>query len=607
MKDKELWRAICFENSAGESIRKRTGLLFRPSLPFQAHPSVQSFRRRAQAALNAQAAWSSDSAGSSSDTERPTETTNSESSERNKRLANWDPSYQDEQVDWYAEYIARHGPLSTSWVQSAFSDTRAPSERLETRGMALHRSDHVLAPLEDGSVCLWSLGNELGTRRGAIQARSKPGILFSIDRKPSNPGSGVGISSVSVDDVRDKAYIAVQNYVQEIDLHTLSVSSQQRFPWAIATLSDIQPNVPLTVGTKAALHLFDHRQRVRHDSPSSSEHIEPVADFPTPPNRTSDFSTLLNGNQSPSYASLFQPGPTAIHHLFPHGGVPDGTAGEIIVAGRFPSLLIYDRRTFPKLRNTYHSGAQLCSLASLPYAFSSLEADLMRQSQLSVRAAREAKAQPGDTLFACGEYQGKGSLASYGLSSGRSTIDPATQASPGSTQISTYKNRVSAASSKLLSIAVHGTRLVVSDGDGGVRWLERDGQTLVRRWNINRFGSLGGDNGSRSFLNYNDSHHYGIAGSDVALKLLPLHRHMTEAPTYADEILFWTGEKIGLMGFSAKPRFGGDEGQAWEERVESTEEALKRREERVYDETMRRALERQADEVRWVSGLGLMG
>jgi hypothetical protein len=59
---------------------------------------------------------------------------------------------------------------------------------------------------------------------------------------------------------------------------------------------------------------------------------------------------------------------------------------------------------------------------------------------------------------------------------------------------------------------------------------------------------------------------------------------------------------VALLNFSNKPRFAAD---SFEEEAKSAEEAIKDREERIYGQTMKRALEMQADEVRFVSGLGL--
>ena len=507
-------------------------------------------------------------------------------------------------MDWYGEYVARHGPLSMSWLQQPVL-TDLPQEKQEIKGIGFyngHDGNKVVAPLDDGGVCIWDINHDgtKNTKRGAVLGRSRPGLLPVTTSGSKKLGARArlvdtgAVESVSVDNFRQKAYIAVARGLNEVDLRTLQVSAYQGFPYSIAALSGMTTSMPLTVGTMQSLHLYDSRQSApyAHDSPDH-ERLDMIASFPASPRRRNSFSQLFSRDAIPEYAPLFHPGPLSILHFSPHG-VSDANSGEIYVAGRFPSLLLYDRRTFPKLRSTFHSGARLCSLASLPYSFHSLEVDLMRQNQLSVRAVQEAKEQPGDTLIACGEYKGKGSLELYGLSSERYHSSGPISQQAGSGQTSTYKNRVSASSSKLLSVATHGTRLVVSDGDGQVRWLERDGATLVRRWNINDFGSF-----------THDGRTFGPTSGDVALKLLPTNGDINSGQIDRDEVLVWTGERIGLMGFVPEPRFGGRGGEAWDERVETAEEAIKRREERIYGETMRRALERQADEVRWVTGLGL--
>ena len=543
-------------------------------------------------------------------------------SERVRAMANWDPSYRDEKVDWYGEYIARHGPIAMSWLQqprikgSDFEDTH------EIRGIGLYQDStgsKIVAPLEDGSVCLWQVGYEQdgntpsSFRRGAVHARSRPNLL-SVCHEQSTMGqepptsrakmtsTGV-VECVSVDNFRNKAYFAVQSGLNEVDLNTLQISQHQRFPHSISALSDTTYPTPLTVGTTLSLHLHDPRRStdVCWSDPTCTDRVDTVANFPASRRYRNDFYRLLSSDQPSEYASLFHPGPLAIHHISP-SGKPSSNNGEIYVAGRFPSLLIYDRRTFPKLRNTIHSGARLCSLTSLPYTYKALEVDLMRQNLLSAQSAREVKSDPGKTLVAAGEYNGKGSLEVYGLSSGESLMPPP---QAGGSQNSTYKNRVSASRSKLLSVAAHGTRLVVSDGDGQLRWIERDGSTLVRRWNINAYppdtASVSNMFTSSSFFSSSSSALEPCLG-DVARKLIPMNGNTDGKHVDRDELLVWTGEKIGVLSFKEKPLFGVEE---WEERVESLEEKVRRREERIYGQTMRRALERQADEVRFVRGLGV--
>jgi hypothetical protein len=264
----------------------------------------------------------------------------------------------------------------------------------------------------------------------------------------------------------------------EVDLETLAVVRYERFPFSITALSEAKYPVPLTVGTNLSLYLHDSRER---SSPGKfSTAVERFDSFDAQYSAIRDsgsgtFRSLRNSDPSPEYAHLYQPGPLSILHMPSSAGEWDGN-GDIYVAGRFPSILEYDRRIFPKLSGTIHSGARLCSLASLPYPFASLEKDLARRGELSVEQLLEAKTRPGKTLIACGEYNSKGSLEMYGLSASR-TIS--SDSAAGSLHNAVMKNRQTSSSSKLLSVASHGTRIVVSDGGGNLRWLERDGFTEV--------------------------------------------------------------------------------------------------------------------------------
>jgi hypothetical protein len=359
--------------------------------------------------------------------------------------------------------------------------------------------------------------------------------------------------------------------------------------------------VPLTVGTNLSLYLHDHRTR-RSSGPSSSSG-EKIDSYDTTFNslkipRSLDFRSLLNPEPSPEYAHLYQPGPLSILHLPSSGDEWDGN-GDIYVAGRFPSILNYDRRYFPRLRGTIHSGARLSSMASLPYPFASMEKDLARRGELSIEQVWEAKTRPGKTLIACGEYNSKGSLEMYGLSPNPVISTVSSDSSAGHLQNSVMKNRQTSSSSKLLSVSNHGTRIVVSDGGGNLKWFERDGFTEARRWNI-AHGSVEAPRGIFGTLgdSYMDS---GLG--DIVIKLANTHTGRSEKPVNEDDLVLWTGEKIGLLSFSSKPGFTAD---SFEDVVKKTpRDAHREREERTYSETMRRALEANADEVRFMTGLGL--
>lgn len=485
-------------------------------------------------------------------------------------MASWDPTYPLEKVNWYDEYIARHAPLSMSWLEQPFCEQNGLRERLETRGLGIfkdHDNSMVIAPLDDGSVCLWDIGREdAAPEDGRIVARSRPGLL-SVNAPAGNISQNAArsrakmlstgvVECVSVDRVRKKAYFAVQSRLNEVDLTTLQISSYEHYPFSITALSEAAHPIPLTVGTNASLHLHDPRLGNNGGSPTSwmSDRVDTNASISWDPRYSpTDFHRLRSSDPSETdHATLFAP--LSIVYFNP---------STIYVAGRFPSILNYDRRHFPKLTSTIHSGARLCSITSLPNPKHPI-------------------------LAAAGEYKGKGSLELYPL-------DSASVASRRNTIPEPARNRTSASRSKLLSLTPHGTRLLFSDSDGQLKWVERDGSTLVRRWNINTFDiSVSDSESARSGIFDADPNE-----GDVARKLLPV------GAGARSEVCVWTGEKVGVLGFRDKPRFsfGVDERDGtWTSDGSSDGESI---DERDYARMMRRALERQANEVRFVRGLGL--
>lgn len=269
-------------------------------------------------------------------------------------------------------------------------------------------------------------------------------------------------------------------------------------------------------------------------------------------------------------------------------GAEADVADEIFVAGRFPSILSYDRRMFPSIKGSLHSGARLSSLASLPVPFSTVDNELRREGLLSPQQIETSKTTPpgGRTLIACGEYNTKGSLEMYGL-------QPHSQSPtsvPGGLSNSVFKNRQSSSDSKLLSCVNQGTRLVCSDGSGRIKWFERDGFTEVRRVKI---GHCERAQAPSLFANMPGS-------DDIARKLVATQGG--KSGVNGNELLFWTGENLGLVAFKSSPAFTA---QDFEEEARSAAELEKEKEERIYGEKMRRALQRQGDDVRFVRNLGL--
>ncbi|KAJ5564513.1 hypothetical protein N7513_000755 [Penicillium frequentans] len=569
----------------------------------------------------------------------PNDTRGLSISDRARAASDWESSIEGEHVDWYSEYIARHGPMSLSWVQQPMIQNGEGRKRTphEVKGMGLlkdwssARQNKIVAPLEDGSVCIWDLNHshsgDSQSSKGKILGMSEPGLLMKNlsrrrDHSPSksslefiNMGEGV-----SVDSFRHRAYLAAGNVLNEVDLETLKLISQQRYPWSIFALSqETDYSVPLTLATTLSLQIHDARLPATEEEEAISlrceENSAPLvpeldifshSDSPRlqlqpnglPPHRIRSPAPSDDTN----YAPLFQPGPLSILHP------PAPHVNSILLAGRFPSILCYDRRFFPRLQSTVHSGGRICGLTSAP--------------EPRFPVFKDSDYPASHSVVACGDYNGRGSLELYNLSS--SSQDPLSRPSDRSSTLTPqYNNRQSAASSRLLSVASHGNRIVYSDAEGNIKWVERNGRAEVRRWNINTShpqipffrnsqASTPGDSGAE------DSQPRGLwpqsqpenHSSEVARKILPTGGNLT-----GDELLVWTGERIGRIKFSIPADSGlEDDEDEWfmhAEVDEETREVMRHKlrdeweNERKYEDTMRRALERQADEVRWMGTDGM--
>ena len=527
-----------------------------------------------------------------------------------RAAADWDPSDETEEIDWYSEYVARHGPIAFRWLQAppGLGDVKGVGL---FRGWTAARDDRVVAPLDDGTVCVWDLshayahvGRDGG--KGRIVGMSRPGVLTAdlsgrgrrspgrngVDFAPEFPQVG---ECVSVDSLQRRAYMAVGNVLNEVDLETLRVVHQTRCTKTIFALSqETDYSAPMTLATMSGLQIYDARL-----SPSEEEDAILARCEQSPVRTGSDlyshpdyqmFRLRPDGRppqriRSPkpvdrgaTYDSLFQPAPLSILHP------PAPHVNTILLAGRFPSILCYDRRMFPKLQQAVHSGARLCGLASVPAPHFPVSTEPTQW------AARHK-------IVACGEYNGRGSLELYNLNfNGTDPLDSSSTSRIGQER---YQNRQSTASSKVLSVASHGARIVFSDADGNVKWVERDGRDEVRRWNVNTdrrgsspTGSIDGRADSGMFLTSGPP-----ARSDVVRKIVP-----TDGNLSADELLIWTGDRIGRLRFAQDRE---EEVEAEDEPEVTKDERERRQLEQEYSRMMRRALERQADEVRWMGRLGM--
>lgn len=451
-RDSQLWKRRCFNKSPRVIAERLKNFEPRAPIPIP-EPRVLELQRAVSRSITSSNLEKQ--SGSRANLGGPDQSLRRDIKFRN--IASWDPSYPSERVNWYDEYISRHSVLSTSWIQQPFGDSNGSNERRGIGGLGFKRNGNngiVFAPLDDGSVCIWNIGSADGlptAENGYILARSKAGLL-SIDDFKSNSKSArltrreivVKPACVSIDSLQNKAYVAVGEDLNEIDIETLRVISRERYTSEIYALSEASHSTPLTVGTSISLHIHDFRFPYNtQKEPGNSDRLEQFSSLVSGPGLHGDRHQNSERNDAACHLPGFQP--LSILHLPTSNGSHDAQNGFICVTGRMRSIMVYDRRTFPRLYGTIYSGARLCSLASAP------------------------PSSPTQTIIACGEYNGKGSLEIYPLSFTK----------PSSPASSAFRNRVSASSSKLLSIIPHGTRLVFSDSNGILKWVERDGSTPV--------------------------------------------------------------------------------------------------------------------------------
>lgn len=212
-RDDNLWREQCFNSSSFlTNLRRRQQLI-------TSEPTHEPrFRDLARALANGNGLGDSRLI-------KPREEARdlkARSNERIRIMANWDPSYPEEKVQWYDEFIARNAPISTSWLQQPRNRESPEHEYLEVRGMGIYTppgeedATLVVGPLDDGSVCLWDITGTKG-RKGSIIARSRSGLISADEAAQKGTGKrskliSTGVTEcVSVDSARKRAFFAVQH------------------------------------------------------------------------------------------------------------------------------------------------------------------------------------------------------------------------------------------------------------------------------------------------------------------------------------------------------------------------------------------------------------
>ena len=588
-RDNTLWKTECFNSSRAEALRRRQHL-------FNVQDPRLAQLRNAVTALPGDdlTAWDVSQLRGSSQPRASPDPAVEARVQRARSLANWEPGYPSERIDYYEEYIHRHAPVSISWLKIPTAQSSDKDATLEATGIgtindSASHVNRVVAPLDDGSICIWDLSPRRMTTdsgRGNLVHRSRPGLLSGQPRDASSESHSImtetgAVECVAIDSGARKGYFAVRDLLQEVDLTTLELISTRKYPFPITALSEARNGTPLTVGTNMTIHLHDPRDRVMgaQEAPGAGE---------------------LIGGSIYTHANLVQPGPLSILH---HTG-PEQCDTSIWVAGRFTSLLNYDRRLFPRLRGTIHSGARIACLTSMPFPMIPRSLDLLRNPHISMSELSDARQAPGTTLLAAAEYKGKGSLELYGLPT-----------------VESYQNRQTTSASKLLSVAAHGGRIVFSDGDGNLKWVERDGFSLVRTFNINDLPNSG-TGPTPGMANAYDIWSSTIPEvpeeGDIVQKIIPISPVGSSTPLSSTDrsdvnqsnLLLWTGDGgIGVLGFGNRRPLNGDE-DVWHDAAESlavtAEQKAREDAERQYARTMRRALKRNADEVRFMRGFGGM-
>lgn len=586
-RDNAHWKTECFAHSRAEALRRR-----------QHSRSTQDAKlaelRNAVSALPGAdlTAWDVSQLRGSPQPRASSDPEAEARSQYHRALTSWEPAYPSERLDYYEEYVHRHAPLKVGWLALPRSQTSDKEALLEATGvgtLADSQTGHVervVAPLDDGSISIWDISARTTSTLGGggrQVGQSRPGLLTGQSPDAWSENHTImtetgAVECVAVDSAAQKGYFAVQSLLQEVDLTTLQLVSTNQYPFPITALSEAKDKTPVTVGTNMTVHLHDPRDPAFGAAEGSS-------------------GGELIGGSVYSHATLAQPGPLSILH--DDFGAEDSS---IWVAGRFTSLLNYDRRFFPRLRGTIHSGARIASLSSLPYPLVPRDLDLVRNPDASVSTLLEARSQGGTTMLAAAEYKGKGSLELYGLP-----------------RVQPYQNRQTASASKLLSVAPHGGRIVFSDGDGNLKWVERDGFSHVRTFNINDT-PLGGDttaSGASAYGIWSSTASEMPGQGDIVQKIVPTQLTTSlnsgtggagRTDINQSNLLLWTGDgRLGVLGFGDSGPLA--DGEDWHDAVEAPAETAEQRArgdaERQYGMAMRRALERNADEVRFVRGLGM--
>ena len=266
-RDSTLWKTACFNHSRAEAMRRRQYLLG------QQDARIAELRNAVTALPGADlTAWEVSQLRGSTHPRASSDPESAAKVQRARALANWEPGYPEEQLDYYEEFIHRHAEVNVGWLDLPKSRTTDKEEFREATGTGTLNDvdgnvEHLVAPLDDGSICVWDVSRRSTTRRGGagrLLSQTRPGFLTGLSPDATADSHIMmtetgAVECVSVDSSLQKGYFAVQDLLHEVDLHTLQLSSTKRYPWPITALSEAQSNTPITIGTNWTIHLHDPR------------------------------------------------------------------------------------------------------------------------------------------------------------------------------------------------------------------------------------------------------------------------------------------------------------------------------------------------------------
>jgi len=185
----------------------------------------------------------------------------------------------------------------------------------------------------------------------------------------------------------------------------------------------------------------------------------------------------------------------------------------------------------------------------------------------------------------------------------------------GMSAATTFRRAPGGGFARALAGVPHGARIVFADSAGWLRWVERDGATLARAWNVNSGSTssraVAGSDGDRASGGGNGP--VGTGGlvrlrpptdddDDFVTRILPVGRPGAAGADAAGLVLTTQEGRVGLLGFGAREKRWGT--AARERTAEEEEAGAEMEEQTLYERRMRWALAAQANEVNFFDGRG---